>query len=151
VVVFGVGVFLHFSAPRGSLPWMLFVLLLAFTAQQLATGFFLNETSGFFGMLVATPLGYLIQLRFKGPPAMVTFLPTFWLLVPGALSLLGVKRMLSDRAAGINGLITAVFAVASIALGTLLGASIYKLLSERFGGWQLQLGRVGSYFRPKRK
>jgi uncharacterized membrane protein YjjP (DUF1212 family) len=151
VVVFGVGVYLHFSAPRKSFPWMLLVLLLAFAAQRLATLFFGKEISGFFGMLVATPLGYLIQLRFKGPPAMVTFLPTFWLLVPGALGLLSVTRMLSDRAAGIDGLITAVFALASIALGTLMGASLYKWLTEQFGGWQLQIGRVGSYFRRKRK
>ena len=110
-----------------------------------------NEISGFFGMLVATPLGYLIQLRFRGPPAMVTFLPSFWLLVPGALGLLSVTRMLSDRAAGIDGLITVVFVFASIALGTLVGASLYKWLTERFGWWQLQIGRVGRYFRRGKK
>jgi uncharacterized membrane protein YjjB (DUF3815 family) len=98
-------------------------------------------------MLVATPMGYLIQLRFKGPPAMVTFLPSFWLLVPGALGLLSVKQILSDRAAGIDGLITTVFVFASIALGTLMGASLYKWLTEQFGWWRLQIGRVGRHFR----
>jgi uncharacterized membrane protein YjjP (DUF1212 family) len=151
VVVFGVGVFFTFSAPRNSLLWMLLVLLLAFAAQQLAAVFFDNVVSGFFGMLVATPLVYLIQLRFNGPPAMVTFLPSFWLLVPGALSLLSVKRMLSDRAAGLDGLVTAVFALTSIALGTLMGAAVYKWLTETFGWWQLQIGRVGSYLRLGRK
>ena len=57
--------------------------------------------------LVVTPLGYLIQLRFGGPPSTVTFLPSFWLLVPGALSLSSVTRMLSDREAGVDGLVTA--------------------------------------------
>lgn len=150
VVVFGMGVVLHFSAPRGSFPWMLLVLLLAFAAQQLASRFVGKEVSGFFGMLIATPLGYLIQLRFGGPPSMVTFLPTFWLLVPGALSLLSIKRMLSDRAAGLDGLVTAVLALTAIALGTLMGASLYKWLTEQFGWWQLQLGRVGGYFRRGR-
>ncbi|TVQ33871.1 MAG: threonine/serine exporter family protein [Phycisphaeraceae bacterium] len=142
-MVFGVGVFLHFSAPRNALPWMLLVLLVAFTAQRVSAMFFGNEFSGFFGTLLATPLGYLIQLRFKGPPPMVTFLPSFWLLVPGALGLLSVKQMLSDTAAGVDGLISAVFVFASIALGTLLGASLYKWLTERFGPWQLQIGRSG--------
>src|SRR5262249_6249860 len=114
-------------------------------------GFVGPEVSGFFGMLVATPLGYLIQLRFKGPPAVVTFLPSFWLLVPGALGLLSVKHMLSDRAAGLDGLVTTMFAFASIALGTLVGASLYKWLTERFGWWQLQVGRVGRYFRRQKK
>lgn len=147
VAVFGVGVFLHFSAPENSLLWLLVVLYLAYAAQQLAAVLFGNEISGFFGTLVATPLGYLIQLRFRGPPAMVTFLPTFWLLVPGSLGLLSVTRMLSDRAAGLEGLSTAIFVFASIALGALMGASLYKWLTERFGWWRLQIGRVGRYFR----
>jgi uncharacterized membrane protein YjjP (DUF1212 family) len=148
VVVFGAGACLHFSAPRNSLGWLVLVLLLAFAAQRLGAWAVGNdEVSGFFGMLVATPLGYLIQLRFRGPPAMVTFLPTFWLLVPGALSLLSVKRMLGDRIAGIDGLFVAVFALASIALGTLMGAALYKWATETFGWWQLQLGAVGRFVR----
>jgi uncharacterized membrane protein YjjP (DUF1212 family) len=146
VVVFCIGVYFTFSAPRKSFWWMLLVLLLAFAAQQLATEFFGKEISGFFGTLVATPLGYLIQQRFKGPPSMVTFLPSFWLLVPGALGLVTVNRLLSDPAR-IDGLISVAFALASIALGALVGASLYKWLTETFGWWQLQIGRVGRYFR----
>jgi uncharacterized membrane protein YjjB (DUF3815 family) len=151
VLVFGVGVYLHFSAPANSLFWMLFVLLIAYGAQQVAALHFSKAVSGFFGMLIATPLGYLIQLRFNGPPAMVTFLPTFWMLVPGALGLMSIKHMLSDREAGIDGMITTVFVFASIALGTLMGASLYKSLSERFGTWQMQIGRVGRFFRSGKK
>jgi uncharacterized membrane protein YjjP (DUF1212 family) len=147
VLVFGVGVYLHFSAPKNSLQWMILVLLMAFSAQRLAVGMFGTEISGFFGTLVATPLAYLIQLRFRGPPAAVTFLPSFWLLVPGALGLLSVTQMLSDRAAGIDGLVTVMYVITSIALGTLVGASLYRGLTEAFGTWQLQIGRVGSYFR----
>jgi hypothetical protein len=55
--------------------------------------------------------------------------------------------MLSDHVAGIEGIIAAIFAVTSIALGTLVGASIYKGLTEKFGWWQLQIGRVGTYVR----
>jgi uncharacterized membrane protein YjjP (DUF1212 family) len=142
VLVFGIGVSMHFSAPKRSLPWMLLVMFAAFAAQQLGTRAFGSETSGFWGALLATPLSYLIQLRFNGPPAMVTFLPSFWVLVPGALGLLSVKRMLTDRAAGIDGLVTVVFVIASIALGTLMGAALYKWISESFGSWQLRMGRT---------
>lgn len=151
VLVFGLGVYLHFSAPRNSLHWMILVLLLAFGAQRIATMFIGSEISGFFGTLVATPLGYLIQLRYKGPPAAVTFLPSFWLLVPGALGLLSVTRMMSDRAAGIDGLVTVMFVIASIALGTLVGASLYRGITEALGVWQLQIGRVESFFRRNDK
>lgn len=133
VLAFGLGVYFHFSAPRDSLQWMMLVLLLAFGAQRLASVFFSSELSGFFGMLVATPLGYLIQYRFRGPPAAVTFFPAFWLLVPGALGLLSVTHMLSNRAAGIDGMVTVLYVITSIALGTLVGASIYRWLAERLG------------------
>jgi uncharacterized membrane protein YjjP (DUF1212 family) len=149
VLVFGVGVYLHFSAPRNSFFWLILVLLLAFSAQRLATIFIGSEISGFFGTLVATPLGYWIELRFKGPPAAVTFLPSFWLLVPGALGLLSVTQMMTNSVSGLEGIITVVFVIASIALGTLVGASLYRGLSEAFGTWQLQVGRVESFFRRK--
>jgi uncharacterized membrane protein YjjP (DUF1212 family) len=150
VVVFWLGVYVTFSAPRNAFWWMLVVLLLAFAAQQLAAEPLGKEVSGFFGTLVATPLGYLIQQRFRGPPSMVTFLPSFWLLVPGALGLLTINRLLSDPAT-LDGLISVAFALASIALGTLVGASLYKWLTERFGSWRLQIGRVGRYFRAENK
>jgi uncharacterized membrane protein YjjP (DUF1212 family) len=146
VIVFGLGVYFTFSAPRNSFWWMLVVLLLAFAAQQFAAGFFGKEISGFFGTLVATPLGYVIQKRFRGPPSMVTFLPSFWLLVPGAMGLLTVNRLLRDPEK-LDGLLGVAFTLASIGLGALVGASLYKSLTEMFGSWQTRLGRVGNYFR----
>jgi uncharacterized membrane protein YjjP (DUF1212 family) len=150
VVVFGTGVYFHFSAPRHSIGWLLLVLLLTFGAQRLAASVFNTEMSGFFGMLVATPLGYLIQHRFNGPPAVVTYLPSFWLVVPGSLGLHSVTRMLSDRMAGIESLVGAIFAIASIALGTLVGASLYKGLDEHFGWWRVQVQRVSRRVRARR-
>ena len=150
-VMFVIGTAIHFSAPRNSLGWLLLVALCAFAAQRGAAVLFGSQVSGFFGALVATPLAYLIQMRFKGPPAAVTFLPSFWLLVPGSLGVLSVTRMLSDRDGGLDELIIVVFSVVSIALGTLVGASMYRWLTERFGWWQLQLGRAGSYFRRNDK
>lgn len=149
VVVFGIGAFLHFSAPRNSLPWIMLVLVVTFAAQQAAIGWVGYPGSGFFGMLVATPLGYLIHQQFKGPPAMVTFLPSFWLLVPGAMSLVSVKRMFSDREAGVDGLLTATFVFVSIALGTLMGAALYKMLTERLGAWQVQWARMARALRRR--
>jgi uncharacterized membrane protein YjjP (DUF1212 family) len=124
-------------------------VLATFAAQQASSHLFGSEYSGFFGAMVATPLVYLIQLKFNGPPAMVTFLPSFWLLVPGALGLISVKRMLSDRAAGLEGLTAAVFVFAAIALGTLMGASLYKWITETFAGWQMQIGRSARKVRTK--
>jgi hypothetical protein len=57
--------------------------------------------------------------------------------------------MLSDRMAGIEGLVGAIFAIASIALGTLVGASLYKGLDEHVGWWRLQVGRIRSRGRKR--
>jgi uncharacterized membrane protein YjjB (DUF3815 family) len=73
---------------------------------------------------------------------MVTFLPSFWIVVPGSLGLVSVTRILSDRAAGIDGLVTVLTVLVSIALGTLVGAALYKAVTEAFGWWQLQIGRA---------
>jgi uncharacterized membrane protein YjjP (DUF1212 family) len=151
VLVFWIGVYFTFSAPRNSFWWMLLVLVFAFAAQQLTVGLVGVELSGFFGTLVATPLGYVIQKHCAGPPSMVTFLPSFWLLVPGAMGLLTVNRMLSDPTR-LDGLISVAFTLASIALGTLVGASIEKGLAAGIGRWRPRAGNsgplVGSAERP---
>lgn len=59
------------------------------------------------------------------------------------------RQILCNRAAGFDVLFLTAFVLASIALGTLMGASIYRWLTERFGAWQLQLGRAGADFRRK--
>lgn len=151
VIAFGLGVFVHFSAPRRSLWWLLLVLLITFATQRFAYLAFGPVISGFFGSLVATPAGYLIEKQFKGPPSMVTFLPAFWLLVPGSVGLISVTHMLSDRDAGMEGLVNALFAFASIALGTLVGASIYRWTTESLGTWRLQAGRAAPTTTPKKK
>jgi uncharacterized membrane protein YjjP (DUF1212 family) len=103
-------------------------------------------------VVAAGAVSVLVFLAVKrGLPAMVTFLPSFWLLVPGALGLLSLKHMLSDPAPGVEGLIAALFALVSIALGTLRDAALYKWLTERFGWWQLQIGRVGAYVRRRHR
>ncbi len=45
-----------------------------------------------------------------------------------------------------------IFVIASIALGTLMGAAIYKWVSETFGSWQSRMGRADPTNRgtPKR-
>jgi hypothetical protein len=53
--------------------------------------------------------------------------------------------------AAVEGLALALQVLTSLALGSLMGAAIYKLLTERFNAWQLQLGRAGNYFRRGRK
>ena len=67
---------------RGSLGWLCLVLYVGWIGQYVGSELFGAYLSGFFGALVMTPVAYLVSRRPTGPPALVSFLPAFWLLVP---------------------------------------------------------------------
>lgn len=101
-LIFGIGVWIFFSGP--SLFWLCVVLYAAWLGQFVRNEIFGGYVSAFSGALVMTPGAYAVERQAGGPPALVTFLPAFWLLVPGARGL----------------------AVAGIALGVLCGYPIYR-------------------------
>jgi uncharacterized membrane protein YjjB (DUF3815 family) len=127
VFVFAFGVFLHFSAPVSSLPWLLLVLVVAFAGQSVGAALFGGELSGFFGALVMTPLALWVERLRRGPPKLVTFLPAFWLLVPGATGLIGVTQIVGAGAnAATNVFRDTLGAIIAISLGVLIGAAAFK-------------------------
>jgi uncharacterized membrane protein YjjP (DUF1212 family) len=126
VLIVAIGDFLHFSAPRRSMLWILLVLFTAYAGQAMGGAVFGGAISGFFGALAMTPLVLWIDDRPFGVPSLVTFLPAFWLLVPGAVGLIGVTEIVgSDHALGAEDLATALTSVAAIALGVLIGSAAY--------------------------
>ena len=125
VLVFGVGVLLSYSARAASLGWMLLVLYVAFAAQVIGGLLFGNSLSAFIGAAVMTPVAVLVATQKSGPPTLVTFLPAFWLLVPGAIALVGVTQVMSDaQSAGVSSILGAGITITSIALGVVLGLGI---------------------------
>lgn len=130
VAIFGLGVFLFFSAPQGTLPWILLSLYTVWFGQQLGTILFGAELGGFVGGLVMA-LVVLFSERIGGPPAFVAFMPAFWLLVPGAAALISVTELASGgAAAGSGALVDTAIAITAIALGVLVGAAIYRGLAR---------------------
>jgi uncharacterized membrane protein YjjP (DUF1212 family) len=126
VALFGTGVVLHHCARLASLGWLLLVLYIAY-AGQVVGGFFLGGVlSAFVGAVLMTPAARLVARAPNGPPAPVSVLPAFWLLVPGALGLLGVTKYLgADPLDGLNTLLTTAATMVAVALGVLLGSEIY--------------------------
>jgi uncharacterized membrane protein YjjB (DUF3815 family) len=60
----------------------------------------------------------------------VTFLPAFWLLVPGAIGLIAVTDIIGNPATGgLQDLVQPVTSIIAIALGVLCGASIYRAVA----------------------
>jgi uncharacterized membrane protein YjjP (DUF1212 family)/uncharacterized membrane protein YjjB (DUF3815 family) len=127
VAVFAVGIYLHFSAPLRSLPWILLVLFTTFAAQRAGDALFDGQISGFFGAAAMTPVVFLVERLPNGPPKLVTFLPAFWLLVPGATGLIGVTQ-LAGNGTGVasRGLTDVLITIISISLGVLIGTAAYR-------------------------
>ena len=126
VLIVALGDYLHFSAPGRSLGWILLVLYTAYAGQAVGGALFGGALSGFFGGLAMTPVVLWIDDRPYGAPSLVTFLPAFWLLVPGAVGLIGVTEIVGgDHSIGAEDLATALTSIASIALGVLLGSASY--------------------------
>ena len=122
VAVFGIGVVVHHCARPASTGWIILVLYVAYAGQVLGGLFFGGVLSAFFGALVMTPVAMFAATQKSGPPTLVSFLPAFWLLIPGALGLVGVAKYLGDeRNDGAASLVTAGATMVGIALGVLLG------------------------------
>ena len=124
VAVYGVAISVHRCAPARSIPWILLVLYVAYSAQVLGDLLLGGVFSAFIGALVVTPVTALVARQPTGPAALVSFTPAFWLLVPGALGLVGVADVLGgDTAAGAS-LVATLTTMVAIALGVLAGSSL---------------------------
>ncbi len=137
VLIFGVGQYLASSAPRRTLGWLLVVLYAAY-AVQAGTGRLVGSLgASFVAAAVVLPVCYLIQSRRSGPPLLVTFLPTFWLLVPGALGLAGVAQIVgANEAAGLADFINALMSIVAIAVGVLVGAGVSEKVGRSRSTWR---------------
>jgi uncharacterized membrane protein YjjB (DUF3815 family) len=124
VAVFGVAISVHRCAPRRSLPWILLVLYVAYSAQVLGDLAVGGVLSAFVGALVVTPVTALVARQPSGPAALVSFTPAFWLLVPGALGLVGVADVLGGDAAASASLVATLATMVAIALGMLAGSTL---------------------------
>ncbi|GIG38263.1 threonine/serine ThrE exporter family protein [Cellulomonas phragmiteti] len=125
VLVYAVGVVLHNDAHRGALPWITLVLVVAYAGQVLGGVLFGAVVSSFVGALAMTPVAMLAAARRGGPPFLVTFLPGFWVLVPGALGLVGVTSALgrsTDQA--LTTIVTTGVSMVAISLGVLAGLAL---------------------------
>ncbi|MFK5634490.1 MULTISPECIES: threonine/serine exporter ThrE family protein [unclassified Ornithinimicrobium] len=132
VLVFGVGVVLFKGARLGSLGWIVLVLYVGYAGQILGGVFFGSVLSAFLGALVMTPVAMVVARHPSGPPTQVTFLPGFWLLVPGAVGLEGVTRLLDqDQMEGVSTLTAMGTSMVGIALGVLAGLALGAQLVAR--------------------
>ncbi|MFD4958425.1 threonine/serine exporter ThrE family protein [Microbacterium sp. NPDC058389] len=139
VAVFGIGIGIYQCARPSSIGWILVVLYVAYGAQVIGDVFFDGVLSALVGAAAMTPVAVMVARQRTGPPALVSFLPAFWLLVPGALGLIGVAGVLEGDSSGVGTVVTTIATMVSIALGVLLGlaatGSVRGLRNAAPEGW----------------
>ncbi len=128
IVVVGFGLYVYLSAPRGSLLWLMAAIAVALVAQQLASRVFSPVHAGFLGAVLAVVFANLAARVRTAPPAVVMMLAAFWSLVPGAMSFMSVSQAATGGNADVASMGQAGAAILSIALGTLVGWSIYRTI-----------------------
>jgi uncharacterized membrane protein YjjP (DUF1212 family) len=132
VIVISVGLYVYLSAPKGSLVWLMLAVAVALIGQKVG-GLFLSPThSGAVGAFLMVPFAMLGARIKTSPPAIVMMLAAFWALVPGALSF----ETLGEAATGEGDIVTlgsTVAAIFSIALGTVVGWSVFAEIDSKLG------------------
>lgn len=128
-ILFASGLYLNMCAPKKSYGWLLAVVIVTFLTQSLLRAT-LGEFSGLlFASMIATPLCYFISERMKGPPFLILYLPTLWFLVPTAVAVSGLGRLLGkSQLDGMQDFVITVIAIISTGIGTLIGTWIYDLV-----------------------
>ena len=134
VAVFGLGIVAHLCARPRATPWILLVLYVAYAGQVVGGLLLGGVLSAFVGAALMTPVAILVSRHPSGPTPLVSFLPAFWLLVPGALGLVGVAKYIGDeRIYGAESLLTTAETMVAIALGVLAGTSLAGRLTRSRG------------------
>lgn len=137
VLVFGVGHYLDSSVRWRSFVWVQLVLYVAYVVQAGSALLVGSLGASFIAGAVVLPVCYAAQERPSGPPVPVTFLPAFWLLVPGALGLQGVTEIVgSGAAAGLGDFLNALMAIVAIAVGVLVGAGVSERIGRATSTWR---------------
>ena len=131
IVVVAMGLSVYLSAPPGSLFWLMAAIAAALLSQQFASKFFSTTHSGFLGAIVSVVFAMLASRIKTAPPAMVMLIAAFWSLVPGALSFMSVSEAATGGNADVASMSQAGAAILSIALGTLVGWSIFHTIDSR--------------------
>jgi uncharacterized membrane protein YjjP (DUF1212 family) len=130
VLVFATGVFVANSAPHRSFLGLLTVLYAAWVGQIAGNALLGAYASGLVGALAMTAVAALVARLPSGMPVYASFLPGFWLLVPGSMSLIGLTKIAAGTDGALTDALAAAGSIVGVALGVLCGARLVRRRSR---------------------
>ncbi len=130
IIVIAIGLYIHLSAPRGSLAWLIAAVGLALLGQKVG-GLFLSPThAGAVAAFLVVPFAAMAARIKTSPPALVMMLAAFWALAPSAVSFESLGEAVSLGSDALPIVSRCIAAIFSIALGTLIGWSVFNPASR---------------------
>lgn len=136
VLLVSIGYFFFSAAPRGSWIWILYALVVAYSAQLLGNLLVGAELSGLVGAIIVIPAVYLAG-RLKAAPSTAIMLTCgFWILVPGAMGFIGLSEAASGTAGATQVILRTFASLLAIAIGMLLGAGLSRDVGAVSRGWR---------------
>ncbi len=126
LVVIGVGIALMESVPVRLAPWVFAVLVLTFLAQLGGQRLGSPALGSFLGAIAASLGASAAELVHRRLPRLVVFLPSFWLLVPGSLGLIGVSEVAIVPDQGPTVGLDVLAVTLAIATGLLVGSVVSR-------------------------
>lgn len=133
ILVIAIGLYVHLSAPRGSLVWLMAAIAVAMLGQKIGGLFLSPAHAGAIGAFLVVPFATVASRIRTSPPAIVMMLSAFWALVPSSLSFESMGQALTGGHNELHVLGLTVASIFSIALGTLIGWSVFHPGRRRTG------------------
>lgn len=136
ILLVSIGYYLYSSAPRRSLLWIAYALVVAYGAQLLGNVLLGAEMSGLVGALVVVP-AVMLAGRLQAAPATAVMLTcAYWLLVPGAMGFIGLSEAASGTAGGASMILRTFGSLTAIAIAMLLGAGLSRDAQAVVAAWR---------------
>ncbi|WP_421121732.1 threonine/serine exporter ThrE family protein [Aquihabitans daechungensis] len=135
VVIFAAGVMVTHSAPGRSGAGLAVVLVAAWCGQLAGNAVGGAYVGAFLGAVVLVLASTLVARWPGAMAAHAAFLPGFWLLVPGAMGLIGLTRWAGSAGVlRVDDLVATVGSIFAVAVGVLFGAQLWA--------WMLLTGKA---------
>ena len=134
VLIYGIGTYVHHTAPSRSLPWLLIVLYVAYAGQQLGGHMLGSFLSGFVGAVV-DDTGRLLDPTTTRSPAGARDVLAGVLAPCSRLSgVIGLSQLAGDnQQAGLQTVGDMTLALVAVALGVMVGTALVQPFGKPLG------------------
>lgn len=136
IVLVSIGYYFFSAAPKRSLVWIFYALVVAYSAQLLGNLLLGPELSGLIGAVIAVPAVYLAARLRAAPPPAIMLTCAYWLLVPGSMGFIGISEAASGTTGAMDTILQTFGSLIAIAIGMMIGGGLSRDFTAATRAWQ---------------